>query len=95
MKKLFKLLLTIVFIGAIVYFAPKLVHKCDSCEEWFVGTGYEANVIADVIADVISDDDQVIPLDEGVPSENSTATFERSIVSPVFAGIAGLLKSTV
>lgn len=51
-----KLLLTILIIGAIVYFAPKLVHKCDSCEEWFVGTGYDANVISDVI----SDDDQTI-----------------------------------
>lgn len=56
MKKLFKLLLTIAFICAIIYSAPKLVHKCDSCEEWFIGTGYEANVIADVI----SDDDQTI-----------------------------------
>ena len=56
MKKLFKLLLTIIFICAIVYFAPKLIHKCDDCEEWFVGTGYEANVIADVI----TDDDQTI-----------------------------------
>ena len=56
MKKLFKLLLTIVFVAAIVYFAPKLVHKCDGCEEWFVGVGYEANIIADVI----SDDDQTI-----------------------------------
>lgn len=56
MKKIFKLLLTIVFICAIVYFAPKLVHQCDDCEEWFIGTGYEANVIADVI----SDDDQTI-----------------------------------
>lgn len=56
MRKIFKLLLTIVFICAIVYFAPRLVHKCDDCEEWFVGTGYEANVIADVV----SDDDQTI-----------------------------------
>lgn len=56
MKKLFKLLMTIVFICAVVYFAPKLVHKCDGCEKWFVGTGYEANIIADVV----SDDDQTI-----------------------------------
>ena len=48
MKKLFKLLLTIVVICGVVYFAPKLIHKCDGCEKWFVGTGYEANVIADV-----------------------------------------------
>ena len=56
MKKLFKLLLAVVFICALIYLAPKLVHKCDSCEDWFTGTGYEANIIADVV----SDDDQTI-----------------------------------
>ena len=56
MKKLFKLLITVIVIAAIVYFAPKLIHKCDACEKWFVGPGYEANVLADVI----SDDDQTI-----------------------------------
>lgn len=56
MKKLIKLLLTVVLICAIVYFAPKLVHKCDDCEEWFAGTGYEANVLADAV----TGDDQTI-----------------------------------
>lgn len=56
MKKFIKFLFTIVIIGAAIFFAPKLVHKCDSCENWFVGTGYEANVIADMV----SDDDQTI-----------------------------------
>lgn len=56
MKKLFKLILTVIVIYAIVNYAPKLIHKCDSCDEWFLGTGYEANMIADVV----SDDDQTI-----------------------------------
>lgn len=56
MKKLFKFLFTIIIVCAVVYFAPKLVHKCDDCEKWFVGPGYEASVVADVI----SDDDQTI-----------------------------------
>ena len=51
MKKLFKLIWTVVVICAIVYFGPKLVHKCDSCDKWFVGTGYEANIVADVLTD--------------------------------------------
>ena len=51
MKKILKLLLSIVVICAIVYFAPKLVHKCDGCESWVVGPGYKANVIANVISD--------------------------------------------
>ncbi len=56
MKKIFRYLFIIVFACVIVYFAPKLVHKCDSCEQWFTGTGYEASVIADVV----TDDDQTI-----------------------------------
>ena len=56
MKKLIKFLLTIVLICAVVYFAPKLVHKCDGCEKMFVGPGYEAFALADVI----TDDDQTI-----------------------------------
>ena len=56
MKKLFKLLLTIALICAIVYFAPKLVHKCDGCEQWFIGPGYEASVLVDAV----TDDDQTI-----------------------------------
>ena len=75
MKKLFKLLLTIVFICAIVYLAPKLVHKCDSCEEWFVGTGYEANVIADVI----TDDDQTICKECAEKQHTIETTFGKSL----------------
>ena len=56
MKKICGLLLIIIFICVMIYFVPKLVHKCDSCEKWFVGTGYEANIIIDAV----SDDDQTI-----------------------------------
>ena len=51
MKKLGRLLLTIIIICAIIYLAPKLVHKCDDCEKWFVGTGYDANVIVDAVSE--------------------------------------------
>ena len=51
MKKILKVLLAIIVISIMIYFAPKLVHKCDGCESWFVGPGYKANVIANVIAD--------------------------------------------
>ena len=56
MKKIFRFILIVALICAAVYFAPKLVHKCDGCDEWFFGTGYEANILADVV----SDDDQTI-----------------------------------
>ena len=51
MKKLFKILVAIIVICAAVYFGPKLVHKCDGCEKWFVGTGYEANIIVGALSE--------------------------------------------
>lgn len=56
MKKLLKFLLVCVIICAVAFLGIKLVHKCDSCDKIFVGTGYEANVLADVV----SDEDQTI-----------------------------------
>lgn len=51
MKKLFKFLVLVVIVCAAVYFGPRLIHKCDSCEDWIIGTGYKANVIVDVVSD--------------------------------------------
>jgi len=75
MKKLFKLLITIILICAVIYFAPKLVHKCDSCDKWFVGTGYEANVLSDVI----SDDDQTICKECAEKQHAIETTFGKSL----------------
>ena len=50
MKKLFSLILTIAIIVAAVYVAPKLVHTCDACESFFIGPGYEPNVLTDLLA---------------------------------------------
>lgn len=50
MKKLLKLLVFVAFVCAVLYFGPKLIHKCDSCEEWIIGTGYRANVIVDAVS---------------------------------------------
>lgn len=51
MKKLISLILLIVIVAAAVYFIPKLVHTCDSCDELFVGTGYEPNIISEIFSD--------------------------------------------
>ncbi len=56
MKKLFSIILIIALVCVSIYFAPKLIHKCDDCEKWFIGSGYEASIISDVV----SDDDQTI-----------------------------------
>lgn len=75
MKKLFKTLFTLVVLLAIIYFAPKLVHKCDDCNKWFVGPGYKANIIANVI----SDDNQTICKDCAEIQHKIEITLGKSI----------------
>lgn len=50
MKKLFSLVLIVAVIAAGVVFVPKLVHKCDSCEETFFGAGYEPSAVVDLLS---------------------------------------------
>ncbi len=75
MKKLFKLLLVIVFVCAIIYLAPRLIQKCDSCEKWFMGTGYEPNAITAVI----SDEDQTICRECAETQHAIETTFGKSL----------------
>lgn len=50
MKKILSLLLVAVLVAAAVIMVPRLAHKCDDCEKFFVGTGYEANIIDDLFS---------------------------------------------
>ncbi len=50
MKKIISLVLVAVIIVAGIVFVPKLAHKCSDCEKFFVGTGYEANIIDDLFS---------------------------------------------
>lgn len=49
MKRIITLLLVVAIVVAGVIFLPKLVHTCDGCDKFFVGTGYEPNVIVDFV----------------------------------------------
>lgn len=51
MKKLISLILIVVIIAAGIVFVPKLVHKCDSCDETFFGAGYEPAAVVDLLSD--------------------------------------------
>ena len=42
-------ILLMLLSGALVFFAPRLVHKCDSCGRVFVGTGYRPNAVVDAV----------------------------------------------
>ena len=56
MKKIISLVVVAVIVIAGVVFIPKVTHTCDDCGKFFIGAGYEPNVVEDLI----SDEEQVI-----------------------------------
>lgn len=50
MKKIVPIILVIVVIVAAIFFGPKLLHTCDDCGEFFIGTGYEPNFVNDILS---------------------------------------------
>ena len=50
MKKIISLALVAVVIIAAVVMIPKIAHTCDDCEKFFIGAGYDANVLEDFLA---------------------------------------------
>lgn len=51
MNKIISLVVAAVIIVAGIIFVPKLTHTCDSCDKFFVGVGYERNVVSSLIAE--------------------------------------------
>lgn len=51
MGKIISIVLVIAVVIAGIVFVPKLTHTCSDCEEFFVGAGYEPNVINDMLSD--------------------------------------------
>ena len=56
MKKVIPIVIAVVITALIIVFVPKLAHTCDDCEKFFVGTGYQPNILADVL----TEDQQII-----------------------------------
>jgi hypothetical protein len=46
MKKIISIVIIAAIVFAGVFFVPKLAHTCDSCDEFFIGTGYKPNIVA-------------------------------------------------
>ena len=53
-------LAVVVLIAAAVVLVPRLTHACDNCGDFFVGTGYEANVISDAITTITGQQDKIL-----------------------------------
>ena len=56
LKKIISLALAAIIVIAVITTVPKLVHNCDDCGKFFIGTGYEPNVVKDFFAT----EDQII-----------------------------------
>ena len=56
MKKIISLVVVVAIIGAGILFVPKIAHTCDDCEKFFLGAGYEPNIVEDLL----SSEEQII-----------------------------------
>lgn len=56
MKKIISLVVVVAIIIAGIIFVPKIAHTCDDCEKFFLGAGYEPNIVEDLL----SSEEQII-----------------------------------
>ena len=50
MKKIISLVVVVAIIVAGIIFVPKIAHTCDDCEKFFLGAGYEPNIVEDFLS---------------------------------------------
>ncbi len=51
MKRIVSLVLIAAIVIAGIVFVPKIMHTCDGCEKFFLGVGYEPNIVEDLLSD--------------------------------------------
>ncbi|MCH5191301.1 MAG: hypothetical protein J1F23_03965 [Oscillospiraceae bacterium] len=56
MKKIAPIVAVVLVVVLAVVFVPKLAHTCDDCGKFFIGAGYEPNIVSDLL----NDDEQII-----------------------------------
>lgn len=49
-----------IIVGACVVLGPRLLHNCDNCGEFFVGTGYYTNIISSTLTNLVGGEDKII-----------------------------------
>lgn len=51
MKKIITFILVVAVVVSGIIFIPKVIHSCDDCDKFFVGSGYEPNIITDIMSE--------------------------------------------
>lgn len=49
LKKLIKILLVVIVIALLIVYVPYYFNECDDCGKFFVGVGYEPNIVSELI----------------------------------------------
>ena len=59
--KLIAFVLVIAILAGVFYvLGPRLLHNCDNCGDFFVGTGYYTNIISSTLAELTGGADKVL-----------------------------------
>jgi len=90
MKSFARFLVAMILIAAIVVaaviFLPRLTHTCDNCADFFVGTGYSANMVSNALTSLSGQDDKILCKDcaakehaLAIASGKSLSDFKRPV----------------
>ena len=75
MKKIISLIMTLVVVLALILYVPYYFHTCDTCDQFIIGPGYEANIVVDLF----SEETQVICRDCAEAHHGLTALFGKDV----------------
>ena len=50
MKKIIRFLIGIVVVLMLVTYIPQFCHMCTDCENFFIGAGYDENILVDAVS---------------------------------------------
>ena len=49
-KKIIAIVVAVVIVLTGIFFVPRLCHTCDDCDKFFIGAGYEPNMVNDILS---------------------------------------------
>lgn len=50
MKKIIAIVVAVVIVLMGIFFVPRLCHTCDECDKFFIGAGYQPNIVNDLLS---------------------------------------------
>lgn len=88
MRGIVTILVVAAVIAAAIVFVPRLTHTCDNCGDFFVGTGYTANVVSNALTSLSGQEDKILCKDCAAKEHALAITAGKSLDDfkrPLFA----------